>query len=143
MATSYWGMLRFMTAATKKRFSFDGASFVVFSSSAAYEGNNGLLVYASAKAAVQTAVKCIAREISVNNQRINSISPGYIFNTGMTNSHIDEFGNKIEQDTKCLLAGKGTADKVSGTVLFLLSSRADWITGTDILIDGGQLLGDK
>lgn len=37
------------------------------------------------------------------------------------------------------LLGIGAVDDVSGTVLFLLSDRAHWITGTDIIVDGGYL----
>ena len=137
--TSYWGMLKFLQSATKKRFSLDGASFVAFSSNAAYLASQGLMIYSSIKSAVQVAVKTIAKEISPNGQRVNTISPGWV-KTEMTENYSAEFG--VPQGTeKTFLLGDGTADKVSGMVLFLLSERADWITGTDIVIDGGQLLG--
>ena len=141
MNTHYWGMVRFLQSAAKKRFALDGSSFVVFSSSAAYSANQGQLFYASAKAAVQRAVKIIAKEVSPARQRVNSISPGWVMNTDMSNEQAREFGIP-ENSTKAFLLGAGTADKVSGMVLFLLSDRADWITGTDIVIDGGQLLGE-
>ena len=137
--TSYWGMLKFLQSATKKRFSLDGASFVAFSSNAAYLASQGLMIYSSIKSAVQVAVKTIAKEISPNGQRVNTISPGWV-KTEMTENYSAEFG--VPQGAeKTFLLGDGTADKVSGMVLFLLSDRADWITGTDIVIDGGQLLG--
>ncbi|MBR6013138.1 MAG: SDR family oxidoreductase [Selenomonadaceae bacterium] len=140
MDTSYWGMLRFMQSATKKRFADDGSSFVVFASIAARVSYQGQLFYASAKSAVQTAVRIIAKEISPNKHRFNSVSPGWVMNTEMSNQHANDFG--IPQDMQnAFLLGEGTADKVSGMVLFLLSDRADWITGTDIVVDGGQLLG--
>lgn len=141
MNTHYWGMVRFLQSATKKRFALDGASFVTFSSSAAYSANQGQLFYASAKSAVQRAVKIIAKEISPNRQRVNSVSPGWVMNTDMSNEQAREFGIP-ENSSKAFLLGEGTVDKVSGMVLFLLSDRADWITGTDIIIDGGQLLGE-
>lgn len=140
MNTNYWGMLRFLQSATKKRLAFDGASFVVFASSAAYSANTGQVLYASTKSAVQTAVRIIAKEVSPNKQRVNSISPGWIMNTEMASQHANEFGVPKESANSFLL-GEGTAEKVSGMVLFLLSDRADWITGTDIVVDGGQLLG--
>ena len=139
MNTSYWGMLRFVQSATKKRFSNFGASFVVFSSNAAYNATQGMLIYSSAKMAVQVAVKTIVKEISQDGYRINSISPGWV-KTEMTDSYSEEFGVH-EQIKNSFRLGEGTADKISGMVLFLLSSRADWITGQDIVIDGGQLLG--
>ena len=140
MDTSYWGMLRFMQSVTKKRFSLDKASFVVFSSIAAHLGEQGQLIYSSAKSAVSSSVKIIAKEIAKNAQRINSISPGWV-NTEMNNDEeTSEWGIKERRQGSFWL-GDGTANKVSGMVLFLLSDRADWITGTDIVIDGGQLLG--
>lgn len=137
MNTSYWGMLRFLQSASKKRFAVDGSSYVVFSSIAAHHGEQGQLIYASAKAAVQSAVNVIAKEISPNKHRINSISPGWV-NTSMNAD--DEF-EVYERRKNMFWLGEGSTEKVSGMVLFLLSSRADWITGTDIIIDGGQLLG--
>ena len=137
--TSYWGMLKFLQSATKKRFAVDGASFVTFSSNAAYLSTQGLMVYSSIKSAVQVAVKTIAKEIAQYGHRVNTISPGWV-KTEMTANYSVEFG--IPQGAeKTFLLGEGTAEKVSGMVLFLLSDRADWITGTDILVDGGQLLG--
>ena len=141
MDTNYWGMLRFLQSATKKRFAFDGSSFVVFSSAAAYIANQGQVLYASSKSAVQTAVRIIAKEVSPNKHRVNSISPGWVMNTGMADQQADEFGIP-HQSQKAFLLGEGNPDKVSGMVLFLLSSRTDWITGTDIIIDGGQILGE-
>lgn len=137
MNTSYWGMLRFLQSASKKRFAVDGSSYVVFSSIAAHHGEQGQLIYASAKAAVQSAVNVIAKEISPNKHRINSISPGWV-NTSMNAD--DEF-EVYERRKNMFWLGEGSTEKVSGMVLFLLSSRADWITGIDIIIDGGQLLG--
>lgn len=139
MDTSYWGMLRFVQSATKKRFSNESSSFVVFSSNAAYNATQGMLVYSSAKIAVQVAVKTIVKEISQDGHRINSISPGWV-KTEMTDTYSTEFGMH-EQIKNSFRLGEGTAKEVSGMVLFLLSSRANWITGCDIVVDGGQLLG--
>lgn len=137
MEVSYWGMLRFMQSAAKKRMANENSSFVVFSSIASYIGEQGQLIYSSAKSAVKSSVKIIAKEISSDKHRINSISPGWV-NTAMTEN--DEF-NIHEKRKGMFWLGEGTAEKVSGMVLFLLGERADWITGTDIIVDGGQLLG--
>lgn len=138
--TSYLGMLYFMRSVTKKRFISDGSSFVVFSSVAAYTGYKGLLFYSSIKAAVQTAVKSMAKELACQKHRINSISPGWLTDTEMTSVEKDSFSNR-EILASNIILGEGSKDKVSGMALFLLSNRADWITGTDIVIDGGMMLG--
>lgn len=138
METSYWGMLKFIQSATKKKFVNNGSSFVVFSSTAASSPAQGQLFYAAAKSAVQVVVKTIAKEIAVDRHRINSISPGWV-KTEMTDKFIVDYGRPEFEKTFWL--GEGTAKEVSGMVLFLLSSRASWITGTDVVVDGGQLLG--
>lgn len=137
MDTSYWGMLRFMQSATKKRIANENSSFVVFASIASYVGEQGQLIYSSAKSAVKSSVKIVAKEISSDKHRINSISPGWIKTELTENDEFDVFQRRKDM----FWLGEGTADKVSGMVLFLLSNRAGWITGTDIVIDGGQILG--
>ena len=110
---------------------------MIFSSVAAYEGPKGILFYAAAKGAVQSAVRVMSKEISHRDQRINSISPGWI-QTEMTASYLESVGANLEDDHAAPL-GIGTPEDVSGLVLFLLSDRAGWITGQDFIVDGGYL----
>ncbi len=107
---------------------------------AAHTGYKGLLIYSSIKAAVQTAVKSMAKELAAQKHRINSISPGWLTDTEMTSIENDSFSNR-EILASNIMLGAGSTDKISGMVLFLLSNRADWITGVDILVDGGMILG--
>ena len=95
-----------------------------------------MFVYSASKAAIEAAFRSVSKEISMRGQRINSIMPGWV-ETGMT----DELGvvsNKSEIVAHEIL-GVGMPDDVSGMVLFLLSDRARWITGTSIAVDGGFL----
>ena len=135
--TSFMGCVQFLHFATKKSFSMENASFIVFSSLAAYEGPKGILFYAGAKAAVQAVVRSISKEIAKRKQRINSISPGWV-ETEMTDSYlksIEMHHNEISTGP----LGIGASADVSGMVLFLLSNRAKWITGQDFVDDGGAL----
>ena len=50
-----------------------------------------------------------------------------------------EENHNLESVSNNSLLGYGKPEDVSGTVLFLLSDRAKWITGTDIVVDGGYL----
>ena len=137
--TSFDGGIDFLQFAMKKKFSEEGAAFVVFSSVASYEGTKGLLFYASAKSAIQTAVRTIAKEIGHRGQRINSISPAWV-ETEMTDSYLETVGEKKENVQSGIL-GMGKSEDVSGVTLFLLSSRAKWITGQDFVVDGGYMCG--
>lgn len=137
--TSFDGSVDFLQCASKKKFSEMGASFVLFSSVASYEGTKGLLFYASAKSAVRTAVRTIAKEIGHRGHRINSISPAWV-DTEMTSSYLESVGMGQESVRDGIL-GRGRPEDVSGMVLFLLSSRARWITGQDFVTDGGYMCG--
>jgi len=95
-----------------------------------------MFAYASAKAAIRVAVKSIAKEISKKALRINTVSPGWV-KSNMTDILEETNNTKLILDNHLL--GIGAVDDVSGTVLFLLSDRAHWITGTDIIVDGGYL----
>ena len=140
METSFWGMLFFMQGIVRKKYINSSSSFVVFSSTAATWGNKGMFAYSAAKSAMRTAVRSLAKEISKDKHRLNSVSPGYVGGTGMT-SESAEFMGLPENVIKQHYFGIGRPSDVSGVVLFLLSDRAGWITGTDIVVDGGYLLG--
>ena len=141
MDTSFWGMIHMLQCATRKKYAEDGASFVVFSSTAAYWGIKGQFAYSGAKAAVKTAVRSLAKEISRKKQRINSISPGWL-ETSMTENFVQDTAELPESAMQQYYLGLGKPEDVSGMALFLLSDAARWITGTDVVVDGGFLLGN-
>ena len=141
METSFWGMIFFLRIVSRKKIACTGSSFVVFSSAASYTGQKGGISYAAGKAAVSNAVKSIASEIAQNKQRINSISPGWV-KTNMTyQAERDSGGIVADNLESCYPLGLGKPKDISGMVLFLLSDAASWITGTDVVIDGGFLIG--
>lgn len=136
--TGFLRMMDFLHCATKKKNANHGSSYVVFSSAAAYCGQKGYWAYNGTKAAVQAAVRSIAKEISRDGHRINSISPGTV-QTEMTWQSQEKVGfSKSVEDRH--LFGFGKPEDISAMVMFLLSQSARWITGTDVLVDGGYVL---
>lgn len=139
--TSLYGMIDCLHNFIKKKYVEPGSSFVVFSSVAAHEGQKGSIAYSAAKSAVGISVKSIAKEICRDKHRINSISPGWV-DSELTEHSIIKNGMKSYEEMLALhRLGIGKPEDVSGMVLFLLSDAARWITGTDIVVDGGYLLG--
>lgn len=139
--TSLWGMIRFFHIATKKKYANKSSSYVAFSSIAAYVGNKGQFAYTAAKGAVKSAVYALAKEICRDGSRINSISPGWV-QSEMSEEYQSTFGEMIAPKIfDGYLLGVGKPEYISNIVLFLLSDAAAWITGTDIVVDGGALIG--
>lgn len=133
MEINFWSGFDIVQFLSKKKFSADYASFVMFSSVAAIKGEKGCFVYSATKAAVSTAVRSVAKEICGRHLRINAVMPGSVA-TPMTNV------NGIDNLTDKILFGMGVPSDVSSPVLFLLSDGAKWITGTDFVVDGGYLI---
>ena len=139
MDISFWSGIRFMQLVNKKKNAEDGCSSILFSSVAATVGEKSNFAYSSAKLAMQGAVRSIAKEIYTRGNRINTVSPGWV-NTELTRKE-DENSLVNKKFYDWHLLGIGEPEDVTGMVLFLLSDRARWITGTNVVVDGGYLLG--
>jgi 3-oxoacyl-[acyl-carrier protein] reductase len=97
--------------------------------------------YSTAKAALLHYVKCTSAIIAPSGIRMNAVSPGNIYSEDGT------WGRKMREDpagTKRYIAENvpmgrfGTPEEVGRLVAFLSSDRASFITGADLVIDGGQ-----
>ena len=139
MDVSFWAGIRLIQIVNKKKLSVEGCSSVLFSSVSAAIGEKSNFAYSAAKMALQAAVRSLMKEIYTRKNRINTISPGWV-RTEMTSKDVED-PLIMPKFFNWHLLGLGEPDYVSGMVLFLLSDRAHWITGTDIVVDGGYLGG--
>ena len=97
-------------------------------------GYRGLAAYAATKAGMDGITRALARELGSRKIRVNSIAPGYL-TTEMTGELDEEQRQQIVRRTP--LGRLGTPEDVLGSVRFLLSDAAEFITGQTLVIDGG------
>jgi len=99
--------------------------------------NRGLLQahYNSSKAAVIHLSKSLAMEWSDRGLRVNSISPGYTATPMNSRPEVAEQVRQFEADTP--LGRMASVDELVGPAVFLASRAASFVTGVDLIVDGG------
>ncbi len=114
-----------------------GCSVIFFSSIMGCVGEKGKSLYSATKGALISASRSLAVELAVKNIRVNTISPGAIETP--INTHQDYMSNvesrKILEDKHPL--GLGMTTDISNVCIFLLSDASRWITGQNLIVDGG------
>ncbi len=114
----------------------NGGTIINFSSQAARDGGGfGAIAYASAKGAILTMTKGLAKELGPKGIRVNCISPGMI-NTNFHNTFTkEEVRKNVAAATP--LRREGEAAEVGDLALYLVSNASSFITGASIEINGG------
>jgi 3-oxoacyl-[acyl-carrier protein] reductase len=94
--------------------------------------------YSASKAGINGFIKAAALEFSGYNITVNGIEPGNILTEGMKQHRSPAFIQMMEEGVP--LGRLGTPRDVANAALFLASDDASYITGTTIIVDGGQIL---
>jgi NAD(P)-dependent dehydrogenase (short-subunit alcohol dehydrogenase family) len=123
---------------TKKKKINKDSSIVLVASIAGLFGMKGNGIYAASKGALIAISKVWASEFSSNRIRVNCVSPGMV-KTEITNKSIEDLSLEvIQQDEKKYPLGYGEAIQVANPIIFLLSEASSWITGQNLILDGGR-----
>jgi 3-oxoacyl-[acyl-carrier protein] reductase len=117
-----------------------GGSIVMIASIFGREAG-GRMTYNAVKAAEISLAKSLAQQLASFNIRVNSVSPGSIlFEGGSWWRRLKEHPTEIADFVKREIPfGRfGTPEEIGDVVAFVASPRASWISGTSIVVDGGQ-----
>lgn len=116
-----------------------GGVIVNISSVDGMRGSNGLVSYAASKWAIRGMTKVAAMELGRFGIRVNSVHPGGV-NTPMGNpTGLEEMETMPYQFQP--IARIGAPDEIAQAVLFLASDAASYITGAELVVDGGMISG--
>ncbi|WFL77701.1 SDR family oxidoreductase [Altererythrobacter arenosus] len=130
--TAREGARRMMAAGVER------GRIVLIASITAFEPSPGLVAYSASKAGVKQAARSMAREWARAGICVNTISPGYI-RTAINDAWFDtDLGKKqVARFPKRRLMGEEGLD---AALLFLCSDAAEFVTGSDFVMDDGQTL---
>jgi NAD(P)-dependent dehydrogenase (short-subunit alcohol dehydrogenase family) len=117
----------------------DGASVVLVSSVAGIKGLPGMSVYAAAKAAIRNLARSWAIELAPRGIRVSALCPGPVDTPGMVDL-IAQLPAEDDGTTLTVPLGRlGDAGEVAAGALFLASEESSFLTGSDLILDGGQV----
>jgi NAD(P)-dependent dehydrogenase (short-subunit alcohol dehydrogenase family) len=118
----------------------DGASIILNTSVADIKGTVGASAYSATKAALRSLARTAAAELAERGIRVNTVAPGPIVTPILGRAGVPkEVVDEIARDLVARVPMKrfGQPEEVAGTVAFLASQDASYITGVEINVDGG------
>lgn len=138
--SNFFSNVNLLRELIKKKKLNKNASIVFVSSIAGnFITSPGSSIYGASKAALSALSKGLALELSGKGIRVNSLSAGMIETNIMNESSISS--HDLEDDKKKYPLGRyGKPEDVSYAIIYLLSDASSWLTGTNILLDGGYTL---
>lgn len=140
MQVNFISFVELIRCITKKNRYREGLSIVGVSSISSQRGASSVTAYAASKGAMESAIRCLAKELAPKKIRLNTVIPAQI-NTpayeGLVSMNMTE--NKEDSTLQRQYLGLGEPNDVANLIAFLLSGNSRFITGTSLPVDGGFL----
>ncbi len=132
----WWGMRKAVPLMRES----GGGSIVNVSSMSAIKSYPGLSSYLTSKWAVRGLSKVAAQELGRDGIRVNSLHPGGIEETGMFGTSGADPEQLAARAAAIPLNRFGNRDDVSNMVVFLLSDASSYVSGSELVVDGGSVV---
>ncbi|MFM7014757.1 MAG: SDR family NAD(P)-dependent oxidoreductase [Bacteroidota bacterium] len=97
----------------------------------------GGAAYSASKGAISASIRVMALELATKKIRVNAVCPGMVkTDMNFKNDNIIE-NQLIDDEIKNYPLGYGSPEQIASSICFLLCEGSSWITGTNLIIDGG------
>lgn len=113
-------------------------SSVVFTSSMAGVGHSsvGNAMYSASKGAISAFIRCAAKELAPKSIRVNAVCPAMV-DTGILSAGTISKEQLEENKKRYPLRRFGKPEEIAWAIIYLLSDASAWITGDNLILDGG------
>ena len=136
--TNVFAAIHITKLLTKKKFANkEGMSIVFLASVMGVVGELGKTTYSLTKGALIAGTKSLALELANRKIRVNCISPGVVETPMSSNAVYAQNQEAYRKIANKHPIGLGKPEDVANAAVFLLGSGAGWITGTNMIVDGG------
>ena len=135
MSVNYTFIVQIISELMQEKAINKGASIVFISSISSIHFSVSNAAYSASKAALEAYANTLVLELAPQKIRVNIIRPGLLEGKMKDSYALDDSISNFVQ--KIPLKRLGTAQDISNMVMFLLSDKSSWMTGTTIDIDGG------
>ena len=138
MNVNYFGFVAMAKYCIEEMQKVGGGSIVAIGSAAAIKTRCGEFSYSASKGAMRTAARVIGALAGPLNIRCNSILPGLVA-TEISEEYLKNT-DFVNEFLKGVPIGKvGTTDDIGNCILYLVSDASKWMTGQEIVLDGGMI----
>lgn len=136
---NFFGFLETVRQISKRGRFNPGMRIVGISSCASLRGDKSKSIYSSSKAAMDSAVRCIAKELADKEICINTVAPSMTA-TELYYHFVEKYGEESSTNKELLTRqylGIAKTQDIANAVAFLISPAARFITGITMPVDGG------
>ena len=117
--------------------SANGASIIFITSVMSQVGESAKVLYSMTKGALLAASRSMAIELAQKKIRVNCIAPGVVDTPMSQKAYYSQNDKLKERITNLHPLGLGTPADVANACIYLLSDAGRWVTGTQLMVDGG------